>query len=113
MNKAEYADYLKSPVWEKLKKQIWNLHNGRCNRCGARGSDVHHRTYDRVGGAERLTDLELLCRSCHSDQHAPTMARVEADLERAVIFLDFKNKKHAAYISAKRWIENARKELAE
>jgi hypothetical protein len=31
--------------------------------------DVHHKTYERFGGDERMDDLEVLCRFCHIKHH--------------------------------------------
>ena len=42
----------------------------RCEQCGARDRlDVHHLTYDRFGGDERMSDLRVLCRPCHNKAH--------------------------------------------
>lgn len=69
-NQILHRAYLQSPVW-KVKRQEALTHYGCiCGRCGEYGSDVHHKTYDRVGGNERLEDLEVLCRACHDAHHS-------------------------------------------
>jgi hypothetical protein len=41
-----------------------------CAKCGEHGTDVHHLTYERVGGNELMEDLQVLCRECHTAIHA-------------------------------------------
>ena len=65
-----YQDYLKSDVWAEKRKQILSRANGRCESCGVivvtdSLLDIHHFTYDRVGGRETMDDLKALCYSCH------------------------------------------------
>jgi hypothetical protein len=36
---------------------------------GTEHLEVHHLTYDRFGGNERLEDLQTLCRDCHRTWH--------------------------------------------
>ena len=62
-----YKLYLQSDVWQEKRKQVLGRADGRCERCKAIifDPDVHHLTYDRVGGNERLEDLVVLCSSCH------------------------------------------------
>ena len=67
-----YRRYLASPEWQARRAAILKRDDGKCRRCGGVATDVHHRTYDRLG-RERDTDLESLCRSCHQ----------KADTERA------------------------------
>ena len=64
--------YLKSDVWAEKRRQVLIRANGKCegDKCGAivvsdSLLDVHHLTYDRVGGNEKLSDLKALCSSCH------------------------------------------------
>lgn len=64
-----HREYLKSPLWLRKREEAMAHYGPICNRCGRHGTDVHHKTYDRVGGAEILTDLEILCRECHEAHH--------------------------------------------
>ena len=64
--------YLKSDVWAEKRKQVLIRANGKCegDKCGVMVVsntllDVHHLTYDRVGGNEKMSDLKALCSSCH------------------------------------------------
>lgn len=67
---AAYALYLETPTWRAKRngalKNSWH----RCERCDS-GShlQVHHRTYERVGGDELPQDLEVLCAACHYKHH--------------------------------------------
>lgn len=64
-----YADYLQSQHWFRMRRQAVKKARKRCNRCGSKKQlNVHHKTYDRVG-CEMLSDLEVLCRSCHAAEH--------------------------------------------
>jgi len=65
-----YQDYLKSAVWADKRKQALSRADYRCESRGAMfvnnsSLDVHHLTYERVGGEEELSDLEILCYPCH------------------------------------------------
>lgn len=64
-----YASYLRTPHWQDLRYRALLAAEHRCQSCN-RGSqlDVHHRTYERLG-EERLADLTVLCRSCHTIFH--------------------------------------------
>lgn len=68
-NQILHREYLRSPVWAKKREEALALYGCTCNRCKAHGTDVHHRTYERWGGNERISDLEILCRDCHSAHH--------------------------------------------
>ena len=63
---AAYSAYLKSAQWKNIRRLLIQQSNGVCARCG-HGSpelEIHHKTYERLG-KERMTDLEVLCRTCH------------------------------------------------
>ena len=65
-----HRQYLQSPVWKAKREEALAHYGCVCNRCHRHGTDVHHRTYKRVGGQERMEDLEVLCRECHEAHHA-------------------------------------------
>lgn len=64
-----HRQYLSSPVWAAKRLEALKEYGPVCNRCGLHGTDVHHKTYVRTGGEERIEDLEILCRSCHEAHH--------------------------------------------
>ena len=48
----------------------------KCSICGeTENLNVHHLTYARVG-CEKLSDLEVLCRGCHENEHEGEVAGV-------------------------------------
>lgn len=65
-----YRAYLTTPIWKEKRRQAIELYGCICMRCGEWGNDVHHKTYERVGGDELMEDLEVLCRECHSVHHS-------------------------------------------
>ena len=68
-NQLVHREYLQSPLWQAKRLEALNHYGPICNRCGRHGTDVHHKTYDRTGGAELMADLEILCRECHEAHH--------------------------------------------
>jgi len=65
----EYRAYLTTPLWKEIREKAINHYGPICNRCGQYGTDVHHKTYERVGGDEKIEDLEVMCRGCHEAHH--------------------------------------------
>lgn len=54
---------------------LWKQQNGTCLHCGQRITkqtpwDVHHKVKRTDGGSDKLTNLELLHRTCHKQLHA-------------------------------------------
>jgi len=68
-NQLIHRQYLQSPAWRDKRLHALSYYGAICNRCGQHGTDVHHKTYVRVGGNERMQDLEVLCRACHEAHH--------------------------------------------
>ena len=67
----KYRQYLASPEWKEIRRQIWGRCEGWCESCGDElkaGWAPHHLTYDRIFH-EDLTDLIALCRGCHQAKH--------------------------------------------
>lgn len=65
----EYDKYLSSKQWKSLKKQVYKKYKGKCHICKKRYDlDTHHQTYKRIYH-EKLTDLVLLCHTCHYRVH--------------------------------------------
>ncbi|MGH8995383.1 MAG: hypothetical protein ACRDYB_05020 [Acidimicrobiales bacterium] len=64
-----------SPAWFARRRSWtdeWTQITGTtasCLVCGGEWSDLHHRSYDRLGN-ERWCDLIPLCRACHGQLHA-------------------------------------------
>jgi len=66
---ASYNQYIQSPKWERKRQQRLDLAGDRCELCNRSSNlHVHHRTYERFG-EERISDLIVLCRTCHDAFH--------------------------------------------
>lgn len=66
---VDYGDYMSSARWRNISAAMKKYANFTCQRCKARlhpsELDVHHLNYERMG-KERISDLQVLCRSkCH------------------------------------------------
>ncbi|MFM2203240.1 MAG: hypothetical protein RLZZ605_204 [Bacteroidota bacterium] len=68
----KYNDYLKSYKWKLFRKSILEERNYTCERCGLKPEQkllhIHHKTYERIFN-ELPSDLELVCKNCHSKIH--------------------------------------------
>lgn len=61
----------RNSYWQEVRKLIWDRDEGKCQKCGGEGKDVHHKTYAILGyEKEHLEDLALVCRTCHKNIHA-------------------------------------------
>jgi hypothetical protein len=81
----DYDDYLDSDVWGALAERVLERDGHRCclldqngKRClkhqprphpRQRKLQVHHKTYSRPWGDERLEDLVTVCWLCHGAIH--------------------------------------------
>jgi hypothetical protein len=75
-----YSRYLRTPEWKWTRATALELAGHRCAANPAHTEDlgVYHRSFDRQG-AERSTDLTVLCRTCrllyHRDDGRPHRER--------------------------------------
>lgn len=61
--------YLHSAHWLELKVAKLSAHGKRCGRCTRTTSlQIHHKEYRSIYDVE-LSDLEVLCRECHTKAH--------------------------------------------
>lgn len=69
--KKLYKQYLDTDIWKELRQRAIIRAGYRCERCNALYAgeiklQVHHKTYDRVGGFEKDSDLQVVCAGeCH------------------------------------------------
>lgn len=65
-----YQQYLRTPEWRQTKAAALLCAGNACSLdvTHTEGLEVHHRTYERRG-AELMTDLAVLCHSCHQLYH--------------------------------------------
>lgn len=70
MGNAEYDAYLLTDMWRAKRLRRLTTDGKRCQGCGSTAKlHVHHRTYDRFGGRERMSDLITVCEICHTLIH--------------------------------------------
>lgn len=75
MARAFARDFYDSKAWRKTRRAYARSVHGICERCGEPGFMVHHKTEltpenindDRI--AFGFDNLELLCQTCHNQQH--------------------------------------------
>lgn len=93
----DYAEYIHSAIWKNFKTKFMS-HSKRvktmtkkygrvvCESChSADFINLHHRTYTRIG-VERMGDVVILCRNCHSAVH-----KYHKDHSKQNIFMATKN----------------------
>ena len=71
----EIHRFYKSVAWQVAREIKIRDANGKCERCGALGEEVHHKTrltiqnYLDTSISLNQENLELLCRKCHNEEH--------------------------------------------
>lgn len=71
----ELHRFYKSKAWLVARNIKTNATQGKCERCGAVGEEVHHKIRLMVENVNDVyislnqDNLELLCRDCHNDEH--------------------------------------------
>jgi 5-methylcytosine-specific restriction endonuclease McrA len=71
----EIHRFYKSVPWQVAREIKIREANGKCERCGALGEEVHHKirlTVLNVTNPEislNQENLELLCKKCHNAEH--------------------------------------------
>ena len=68
--KMRYERFMASEDWRDIRTVMLDIYNHKCAVCGdTEDLQVHHLTYERFGGDERTTDLQVLCKPCHEKAH--------------------------------------------
>ena len=67
--KADYARYLESGTWKRLRRRALKRDKGLCRACKEPAQVVHHIRYPKTLGQEKLEWLYSLCVSCHDEIH--------------------------------------------
>lgn len=71
----ELHRFYKSKAWQLARTIKINATQGKCERCGGVGEEVHHQirlTLSNLGDTSISLDqnnLELLCKDCHNEEH--------------------------------------------
>lgn len=61
-----YAEYLASPQWRRIRQRVLRRDRGLCRSCGRRAYQVHHGSYSRATMEGReLSQLFAVCGRCH------------------------------------------------
>jgi 5-methylcytosine-specific restriction endonuclease McrA len=87
----ELHRFYKSKEWLLARTIKINAAQGKCERCGALGEDVHHKTRLTVQNVMDTSislnqdNLELLCKKCHNAEHKRFSKEIEFDEEGNLI----------------------------
>ena len=66
----KYREYLKSDAWKRKRYVVLKRDNWKCQYCGAKATQVHHKRYAKYQiGKEPIDWLVSVCGPCHKDQH--------------------------------------------
>ena len=70
-NKITHGDtYYRTPEWRRLSKRARVENGGECALCAStRQVQAHHAVHRTEGGKDDLSNLVLLCGSCHRKAH--------------------------------------------
>lgn len=67
---ANYKEYLRSPLWRRIKIEELHKVQGQCAACGGATRTIHHRDYrPRVLRGDDRSALIALCTPCHDKIH--------------------------------------------
>jgi len=87
----ELHRFYKSKAWLVARNIKTSATQGKCERCGAVGEEVHHKirlTVENVSDTSislNQDNLELLCRDCHNKEHNRFTKEKEFDDEGNLI----------------------------
>jgi hypothetical protein len=90
----EYAEYINSTAWKRLRDAKIKQAGEKCERCNkSKWSvklEVHHKNYEHFK-REKLDDLEVVCHDCHTGADKERVAYVEDKQERSPLAVGFEN----------------------
>lgn len=106
---VEYARYIQSPAWKRKRAAYFRATRlDRCQGCGDKEKlHVHHKTYERLGH-ENLTDLVVVCETCHALIHQRHRTSANLTLWRATDIVLNSIKRHGRSVNRRRHIEVGR-----
>lgn len=67
--KENYAKYLESSTWRKIRARALKRDKNKCRACGEKAEHVHHIRYPKKLGDEKMEWLYSLCAECHNAIH--------------------------------------------
>jgi hypothetical protein len=88
-----YVKYLHGGSWGTVRNTKLRI-QPLCEGCGKEATEVHHKTYDRLG-KEFLFDLMSVCQECHSFIHSgrtfiPSIDRSEDKIHLPAVYKGMK-----------------------
>lgn len=93
--------YLKSDHWKNLRTLALEHHGRKCHKCPATHKlDVHHIRYSSIYDVE-VTDLQVLCRSCHEKEHAPRVVVLKTPKKKTKVRKSPKKKVERTHLTKK------------
>lgn len=64
----DYATYLQSRKWAKIRGRVYAKYGKACQLCGNPATEIHHTAYDyRTMTGSDLSNLHPICRTCHDE----------------------------------------------
>jgi len=70
MNKKQYHNHLKNPLWKQKRKEILERDNNKCTKCEATTFlEVHHLNYKGKPWEVPNEWLITVCKDCHAEIH--------------------------------------------
>ncbi len=84
-------NFYKSTVWQEARQIKYQEQNGKCERCGRVGEEVHHKIRLTIDNVKDPTisinqeNLELLCKDCHNKEHKRFTKEKEFDSDGNLI----------------------------
>jgi hypothetical protein len=60
-----YTEYLAHPHFRRIRSEAMKRAGWKCQRCGARATQVHHLRYPPWGTFDVVENLEPVCYRCH------------------------------------------------
>jgi hypothetical protein len=60
-----YVEYLQHPRFRAVRAEAMERAKWRCQRCGARATEVHHLRYPTWGEFDVVENLLPVCHQCH------------------------------------------------
>ncbi len=68
---------MSNPIPPAVIREVMARDGGVCQKCGGRGSDLHHCVYGGTGRRRihKVENIVTLCLYCHSEAHSTKVAR--------------------------------------
>ncbi len=74
---CDYSIYLETDHWKFFSSEKRKNAKYKCEICGEKGIEVHHKTYEHRG-FETFNDVLCLCHKCHMEIHNGKPAHLDS-----------------------------------